>query len=150
MKKYKALKSIRIIIALIFLILLGLFFLDFAGTFPTQFIKGVIFLQFVPSLLKFFSVFTWVATGFIVVLILTLLFGRVYCSTICPLGIMQDVISWLRRRFRKRKKPNYHYLKALHWLRYGILGATLAFLASGSIILLSIFDPYSTFGRIVS
>jgi len=150
MKKYKALKKIRIVISLIFLILLGLFFLDFAGTFPTQFIKGVIFLQFVPSLLKFFSVFSWVATGFIVVLILTLLFGRVYCSTICPLGIMQDVISWLRRKFRKRKKHRYGYLKALHWLRYGIMGAAVAFLAGGSILVLSIFDPYSTFGRIVS
>jgi len=150
MKKYKVLKKIRVFISLVFLVLLGGFFLDFLGTFSTGLITGFVFPQFVPSLLKFFNVFTWVATGFIVVLILTLLFGRVYCSTICPLGIMQDVISWLRRRFRKRKKPNYHYLKALHWLRYGIVGATLAFLASGSILVLSIFDPYSTFGRIVS
>lgn len=149
MKKYKVLKKIRVVISLIFLVVLGLFFLDFAGTFPSEFISGVIFLQFVPSLLKFFTVFSWVATGFIAITILTLLFGRVYCSTICPLGIMQDVVSWLRRRFEKKKKK-YRYLKAMRWLRYGILGATVAFLASGSIVVLSIFDPYSTFGRIVS
>src|SRR6056297_3576732 len=134
MKKYKALKKIRVIISLIFLLLLFLFFIDFAGIFPSDFIRGVISLKFVPALLKFFNVFSWIATGFIVVLILTLLFGRVYCSTICPLGILQDVISWLRRRFRKKKKHRYHYLKALHWLRYGILGIAVAFLAGGSIL----------------
>ena len=148
MKKYKALKRIRVIISLIFLTLLLLFFLDFAGIFPTDFIRGVIYLQFVPALLKFFNVFSWIATGFIVVLILTLLFGRVYCSTICPLGILQDVVSFIRRKIHKKKK--HRYIKAMRWLRYGILAVTVAFLAGGSILILALFDPYSIFGRIVS
>src|SRR6056297_1519534 len=148
MKKYKALKKIRVIISLIFLLLLFLFFIDFAGIFPSDFIRGVISLKFVPALLKFFNVFSWIATGFIVVLILTLLFGRVYCSTICPLGILQDVVTFLRRKIHKKKK--HRYLKAMRWLRYGILAVTVAFLAGGSILILSLFDPYSILGRIVS
>ncbi len=148
MKKYKVLKRIRVVISLFFLILLSIFFLDFTGGINTDLIQGVVFLQFVPSLLKFFNVFSWVATGFIVVLILTLLFGRVYCSTICPLGILQDVVNYIKRRSVRRQK--FRYLKAMRWLRYGILVVSVAFLAGGSILVLSLFDPYSTFGRIFS
>jgi ferredoxin len=148
---YKTLKKIRVIISLVFLIFLGLFFLDFAGAFPTDFIKGVVFLQFIPSVFKFFNVFSWIAVGFIAVLILTLLFGRVYCSTICPLGIMQDVISFLNLKvIKKKKRYKYRYLKALSWLRYSILGIAIAFLVGGSIMVISLLDPYSIFGRIVS
>lgn len=152
--KYKTLKRFRVIISLIFLILLGTFFLDYADAFPTDFVTGVVFLQFVPSLLKFFNVFSWIAVGFIAIFILTLLFGRVYCSTICPLGILQDVISFLRlklnRKKKKRKRYKYRYLKPLIWLRYGILAIVTGFLVSGSILGLSLLDPYSIFGRITT
>ena len=148
---YTLLKRIRVGVSLFFLILLGIFFLDFAGVFPPGFIRGILFLQFVPSLLKFFNVFTWIATGFVVILILTLLFGRVYCSTICPLGIMQDVVSFLKKKFtKKKKKKKYRYQKALNWLRYSIVAVTIAFLLGGSILILALLDPYSLFGRIVS
>ncbi len=146
--KNKTLKRTRVIVSLFFLIMLGLFFLDFAGIFSPEFIRGIIFFQFIPSVLKFFNIFAWIATGFIVILILTLLYGRVYCSTFCPLGIMQDVISFLKRKFKK--KSRYKYLKAYHWLRYSILGLSIAFLFGGSILLIALFDPYSLFGRIIS
>jgi len=152
--KYKTLKRIRVVISLIFLSFLGAFFLDFAEAFPTDFVSGVVFLQFVPSVLKFFNVFSWIAVGFIVILILTLLFGRVYCSTICPLGILQDVLSFLRlklnRKKKKRKRYKYRYLKPLPWLRYGLLAIVIVFLISGSVLALSLLDPYSIFGRITT
>ena len=31
-----------------------------------------------------------------VLLLITVVMGRVYCSVICPLGIMQDCINWMR------------------------------------------------------
>ncbi len=147
---YKYLKKIRVVLSVIFLMLLGIFFLDFAEFFPPEFITGVLYLQFVPSLLKFFTVFSLIASGFIVVFILTLLFGRVYCSTVCPLGIMQDVISYLKRKFKKKKRYNYNYTTALPWLRYALLGLTVVFLLAGNILILGLLDPYSIFGRIMS
>jgi len=147
---YKLLKRLRVIISLIFLVLLGVFFLDFAELFPPKFITGVMFFQFVPSALKFFNVFSLVAVGFIVILVLTLLFGRVYCSTICPLGILQDVITYLKKKFKKKKRYKFKYLKPMPWLRYSIVAVTVAFLFSGSILILALLDPYSLFGRIVS
>lgn len=144
----KNLKRLRIIISLFFLITLGLFFLDFAGIFSSKFIKGVTFLQFIPSALKFFNIFSFIAIGFIIILVLTFLFGRVYCSTICPLGIFQDVISYLKRKIKKRSR--YKYLKAYSWIRYSILGISIALLFFGSILAVALLDPYSIFGRIVS
>jgi ferredoxin len=147
---YKLLKRLRVVISLIFLVLLGVFFLDFAELFPPKFITGVMFLQFVPSVLKFFNVFSLVATGFIVILILTFLFGRVYCSTICPLGILQDVIIYLKRKFKKKKRYKFKFLKPMPWLRYSFVALTVAFLFGGSILILALLDPYSLFGRIAS
>ena len=50
--------------------------------------------------------------------LLTLLFGRVYCSVICPLGVFQDVVS---RAAARRRKNRFRYSRALSWLRYGML-----------------------------
>ncbi len=147
---YTYLKKFRVVLSLIFLTLIGIFFLDFAEFFPPGFITGTLYLQFVPSLLKFLTVFSVIAAGFIVVLVLTLLFGRVYCSTICPLGILQDVIIYLKRKFRKRKRYKFNFIKAWPWLRYSLLGITVAFFLAGNILILALLDPYSIFGRITS
>ena len=55
--------------------------------------------------------------------LLTLLFGRVYCSVICPLGVFQDVASWAGGR---RRKNRFTYSRALPWLRYGMLALFVA------------------------
>lgn len=38
------------------------------------------------------------------ILLLTILFGRLYCSVICPLGVVQDFIIWIRREIGKLKR----------------------------------------------
>jgi polyferredoxin len=80
------LRKIRIILASIFFIGVTLLFLDFTGTLHTW-LGWMAKIQFLPAVL---------ALNFIIVavlLLLTLLFGRVYCSVVCPLGVMQDIIS---------------------------------------------------------
>ena len=59
-------------------------------------------IQFLPALLS--------VTGGMVFLsiLLTFIFGRIYCSVICPLGIMQDFFSWLGG---KAKKNRFSYAK---------------------------------------
>ena len=44
--------------------------------------------------------------------------GRVYCSVICPLGIMQDGFAWFGK---KAKKNRYSYSPAKNILRYVML-----------------------------
>ncbi len=81
-------------------------------------------------------------------LLLTLLFGRVYCSFICPLGILQDIVFRIRRwlapkRFLKFSRP-------VPWMRYGVLALLAACCVTGLAGLsLNWLDPYSIFGRIM-
>jgi polyferredoxin len=142
------LRLFRVVISLIFLISISLLFIDFRGIIPGSLSDIILFLQFIPSLLKFMHIISYATVGFLIILILNVLFGRVYCSTVCPLGILQDVISYLAIITRRKKK--YKYSKPHNTLRYLFLILPLVFLLFGSIFLLNLLDPYSNFGRIFS
>lgn len=134
------LRKIRLTLALFFFVLITLLFLDFTGTLHGWF-GWMAKIQFLPALLA-------MNIGVVIALIvLTLLFGRVYCSVICPLGVFQDVAGWLGK---KRKKNRYSYSPALSWLRYGVLGVFILALIAGFGSLVALFAPYSAYGRIVS
>ena len=77
--------------------------------------------------------------------LLTLVFGRIYCSVICPLGIFQDVLA----RFR-RKKNKYSYSTELKWLRYPMLMVFVISGVSGVGSLFQLLAPYSAYGRIAT
>ncbi|MDX9773358.1 MAG: 4Fe-4S binding protein [Bacteroidales bacterium] len=147
--KSSALKHIRTVFALFVLLLLAFIFIDFRGTLGEKAFGPILYLQFVPSLLKFLVAGVATATGFIVVIALTLLTGRTYCSFLCPLGILQDAISraggLIKRRFRK-----YGYKKPYTILRYFILVLTAGILILGGVYVLTILDPYSIFGRFMT
>ena len=140
------LKRLRVGISVFFLAFLVLLFIDFRKSFPKEVYEWAVSLQFVPSLLKTISVSGVVAFGFIIVLLLTILFGRVYCSMLCPLGIFQDFVSWLSGKTKKKRK--YKYQKAWTILRYTLLAIAVLPLLFGSITLVTLLDPYSLFGRI--
>lgn len=128
-------------------LLISVFFLDFLGLFPATLIKSSLWLQFVPSLLLFSKVFSISAIGFILILIITSLFGRVYCAAFCPLGIFQDVILRIARLF---KKIRFKYQPPISWVRNFVLLFTILTAFTGSTIILNMLDPYSLFGRIFS
>jgi ferredoxin len=145
----KHLKPLRVTVSLFFLVIATLIFLDFRHEFSEGFITSFLYFQFGPSVIRMLQGIALVATGFIIILVLTALFGRVYCSTICPLGIFQDVISWFSIKLRKKKRP-YKHAGPHNILRYSLLGLTVLFLFSGSILLLTLLDPYSNFGRFIT
>lgn len=83
--------------------------------------------------------------GFLgLLVVLTALFGRVYCSLLCPLGISQDCIGLVR------KKGTYRPLAKNLWLRLAILALFAAALASGYLFVFEVLDPYAAFGRIAA
>ena len=144
---YKWLKVFRVFVAIVFLLFTSIAFLDFTSLFPEAIIKGTMWMQFVPSLLTFSRLLTFTALGFIIILLITLLVGRFYCASICPLGILQDVILRISRRFKKIK---FRYQKPVRYLRHVLLGLTAITLIFGSLLMLNFLDPYSLFGRIFS
>ncbi len=142
------LKPTRLAVSLIFFALTGLVFLDFTGSMSSRWMNGITFLQFLPSVLKFWNIVAISAAGFVVVILITVLFGRVYCSTICPLGTYQDIFTFVsrkidRRRFQRRTQR-------YDWLRFGLLAVTVIALIAGSSFLSDLLDPFSSAGRIFS
>jgi ferredoxin-type protein NapF len=144
----KQLKALRVVFSILFLLAISVLFLDFRELIPTVWADRILWLQFVPSLIRFLTITALVSAGFIVVLILTALFGRVYCSVICPLGVFQDFISWVSKKAGLIKR--YKFRKARNILRYSLLAITLVFLVFGSMWMVNLLDPYSSFGRIFS
>lgn len=135
------LRKIRIILAAICFVAVTLLFLDFTGTLHLWF-GWLAKIQFLPAVL---------ALNFVVIailLVLTLLFGRIYCSVICPLGIFQDCVSNLSSR-RKGKKARFSYSKEIKWLRYGVLVLFVIALVAGLNALVALLAPYSAYGRMV-
>lgn len=105
--------------------------------------------QVVPDLIKIISNSgVLVIAGLVFLLFITLLFGRVYCSFLCPLGVMQDISIAISRRLDWHK--NHSFQKPVGWLRYSILALTIALAFSGSLVLLNLLDPYSLTGRIIN
>ncbi|MBN2214670.1 MAG: 4Fe-4S binding protein [Bacteroidales bacterium] len=144
----KNLRKFRWVISLLFLVSTALLFVDYRELVPEKWYSTILFLQFIPSLVSFVRVFSIAAAGCLVVLLLTLLFGRIYCSTICPLGILQDFFSFLSRKLRIRKR--YRLKKSYSLIRYVFLALPFIFLVFGGIFLVYLLDPYSNFGRIFS
>ena len=132
--------KIRRILGIIFFALITLLFLDFTGTIHTWF-GWMAKIQFLPAVL---ALNLGVVVGLV---LLTLLMGRIYCSVICPLGVLQDIFGWFGK---KAKKNRYTYSKPLSILRYVMLGVLVVALVAGFTSIGALIAPYSAFGRIAT
>jgi ferredoxin len=141
--KFDYLKNLRITLATVVFVLILLFLCDFTHRLPV-FLHGLMHIQLVPAVLAG-------SVGILISLfIITLLFGRVYCSVICPMGILQDIIARFTLRGKKKNKKRrwYHYTKPYNIVRYTLLAICVIALILGSSAPLLYLDPYSNFGRI--
>lgn len=163
------LRKIRILLAVLFFIGITLLLAGIGN----QWLGWMAKLQFLPSCLALnFAVF-------IGILVLTILFGRIYCSVICPMGVFQDIVIWIRRRlglllhkinerrFRRYaaekkagnevEKPStlkdevkhFKFNKERWWVRYPVLALTVAAIVAGLQVIVAIIAPYSAYGRMV-
>ena len=134
------LRKIRVILAALCFTLITLLLLDFTGTLQ-HWIGWLAKIQFLPALLALNALVV------IALVVITLLFGRIYCSVICPLGVMQDVISWVHGR---RKKNRFSYSPAKTILRIVMLIIMIVAIVAGLGSLMALLAPYSSYGRIVN
>ena len=115
-------------------------FLDVSGVLH-HYLGWAAKIQFLPALLA-------LNVGVLATLIvITLIFGRIYCSVICPLGIMQDIFAWFGR---KRKKNRYFFSPEKKWLRYSVFVIYAICLIVGVPLVVTLLAPYSSFGRIIT
>lgn len=134
------LKRVRLVLAILAILAAMLLFVDVSGA-AHLWLGWIAKIQLLPAILA-------LNLGVVVLLvILTLLFGRVYCSVICPLGIFQDVMA----RFGKMSRKNrYSYSPERKVLRYTFFVLFIATLVGGVSSVAGILEPYSSFGRIAS
>ena len=134
------LKKIRMTLGSVFMIGLTLLFLDFTGTLHH-------YLGWLAKVQALEAVLAVNAVVIVGLAVLTLVFGRIYCSVICPLGVMQDLFGWLGK---KAKKNRYTYSKEMKWLRYAMLILFVAGCLAGIGTIIELLAPYSAFGRIAT
>ena len=143
----KFLKRFRIIFATLFFVVITCGFLNLSG--GNEFSSLALRTQFTPALV---SLFTGSALAFALLILLTILFGRVYCSFLCPLGILQDIISYVSNIIKKKNNggrlPKQSYKKPHNILRYTILVLVAVSLVAGFTYPLALLDPYSNYGKI--
>ena len=143
------LKKTRIVLALLCWLSITVLFLDLTGATRAWF-AWLAKIQFLPALMamNIGVVVLWV--------VLTLLVGRIYCSVICPLGVLQDAFAhfgdMVHRKVTKKKVGRYSYWRPLwsQWLRFCILGLFIVALVVGFSIFVQWLAPYSSYGRIVT
>lgn len=139
------LRIIRIVLAALFFA--GITFL-LAGAGPASW-GWMAKIQFLPSVMRVIGSATLLNIAIVAaILLVTLVFGRIYCSVICPLGVFQDIVNWLAKRF-KSNKNRFQFKAENRIMRYGLLSFYLVALILGAQVAIAILAPYSAYGRIV-
>ena len=142
------LKHLRAVVALAVFAPAVLVFLDFGRLLPAPVGPAVARLQLVPAILRLPALGALVTVA--ALLAATIVAGRVYCSTLCPLGTLQDLVIRLGDRWARRRRLRFRALPPRRLVHVAIAAAVLALAAAGSQLALALLEPYSAFGRILA
>lgn len=139
-KRTNILRLVRIILASVFFTGITLLILDVTGALRL-YLGWMAKIQALPAVLA-------VNVAVIACLLaLTLVFGRIYCSTICPLGVYQDIVSNISSRKNRRR---FGFVPSRTWLRALCLIILIAASAAGIGWAAGLLAPYANWARIVS
>lgn len=145
--KLKDLKQIRRVVSVILLVFFSALFLDLGNWIPDQWYGGILSFQLVPAIVRTVAgVGLWTA-GAVLIILLTLAFGRVYCSTLCPLGTFQDLVIWIAKR--RNRKRWFTFAKPGYVIHYALLGVVIVAGVGGSMLFVNLLEPFSTYGRMM-
>ena len=114
-----------------------------------QLLKMLSRTQFLPAGIAIATAsVSWLAAGFLPVLLATALLGRIYCSVLCPLGITQDILVFLGGKIRRRRfgrSPIDPLRRRLVHLAVAML--SIVSFAAGLTLLVNLLEPYAFWGR---
>jgi ferredoxin len=155
MKVFSTLRSARIISGILVLLISIVFFLTRGAVniensiFEklTSSVQIFLSMQIIPSLLNIFSGHLSLIVIFGSIIAITILFGRVYCASFCPLGVLQDFFSFIGRPFRNK---TFHTMKGFRIIWYTSMIGTVILFSFGLSSLAGFLDPYSLFGKLIS
>lgn len=136
----KNLRKLRIVLSLV-LLLASIAYFTLGGKI-TRVDSLAYRIQIIPSLGGIFIgvILFWIMTTFV--------FGRIYCSTVCPAGTIQDIIM-RARKFMPRLARTFRYRRSSHW-RYDVLVIYIICLITGVAIVPMLIEPWNIFANIMS
>lgn len=140
--KNRTLKICRVVVSVIIMAMVTLLWVEYSALLLNA-LGWIERIQIIPVSIGFsfgILVFWWLFTS---------LFGRIYCSSICPLGTLQDIVARVGRSSRQGSRRDYHYSPPLTTLRYTSLAIVIACLIGGLTLLPTVVDPYSIYTRSV-
>lgn len=138
---YKRLRLLRIILSVALLATLTWSIVDaaFAASAPGRMLQRM---QLVPAILA--GTAAWIVMW----LVVTMTMGRVYCSTVCPLGTIQDAVARCGMMTRKPQNRRYKYHMSQDALRIAVPVTVGACLFVGFMPAVLSTDPYTIYDRI--
>ena len=140
--KSKFLKYARVVCAVVMMLSIVTLFCDTTGI-ARHYLGWTVDIQFLPS------ISAGLIAAFVSTLVVTKLFGRIYCSVICPLGIFQDIVARLGR-LTKKQKVKYSYSDEKLWMRLIIAVLFIASYLLCAYPIVGLLEPYSIFGRMAT
>ena len=136
----------------VFLISIWLTWTTRAGGYPVSRILEMDPLVMIANILSTGHVYRYLGWG-MTVLLVTLLFGRVFCNWICPYGTLHQFIGWLFNVRNGKERIDSNRYRDLFFLKYAILTVFLIMAAMGS-LQIGLLDPiclmYRTFATVVA
>lgn len=138
---YRRLRNLRVAVAVIYLLVLTLFIVD-SALMLTPVGSQLIEMQLVPAI--FVASTTWLMLW----LVVTLTFGRVYCSTVCPMGTVQDVAIRLSRLGSGRSR-RFRYSPPADLVRISVASLVGVCMMAGIDWMVRSTDPFNIYRRIV-
>lgn len=141
------LKLTRWIISILFFVLTCL---SIGSILPQQVANQILSFQLGPATIRLTAGLAgWPVVGSIILLLVLVGFGRIYCSTFCPLGFLQDISIWIGKIFNAKYQWEIYSKKQLKIFRISILLIIMVFMIAGSAFITGLLDPFSIFSRFI-
>ncbi|HNT88757.1 MAG TPA: 4Fe-4S binding protein, partial [Candidatus Hydrogenedentes bacterium] len=122
------------------------------GGYPVSRLLEMDPLVMIATMLSTGHVYRYLGWG-LLVLALTLLFGRVFCNWICPYGTLHQFVGWLFNIGTGKKRIEDNQYRPIYHLKYVILIIFLLMAAMGA-LQIGLLDPiclmYRTFATVVA
>ncbi|GMU92101.1 MAG: ferredoxin [Candidatus Hydrogenedentota bacterium] len=122
------------------------------GGYPVSRILEMDPLVMISTMLSTGYVYRFLGWG-VLILAITLLFGRVFCNWICPYGTLHQFVGWLFNIGNAKSRIDENRYRNIYFLKYGIL-AVFLIMASMGALQIGLLDPiclmYRTFATVVA
>jgi polyferredoxin len=120
------------------------------GGYPVSRILEMNPLVMISTMLSTGYVYRFLGWG-LLILAITLLFGRVFCNWICPYGTLHQFTGWLFNVNKATDRIESNRYKGIYFLKYAILAVLLIMAAMGA-LQIGLLDPivlmYRTFATV--